>query len=80
MQMQEALVEAIAEFGSVAVHTVGAVFAAVAGTFVEMNGIQSLGMGDHVIGIWMALLGCVFLAVSYVLAGKSLQLYRQPAN
>jgi drug/metabolite transporter (DMT)-like permease len=80
MQMNEALVEMAAEFGSTAIRAVGALCATVAGVFVEMNGIQTLGTGEQVIGLWMALLGCLLLVVGYVLANETLQLLRQPAN
>lgn len=78
--MYETLVEMGAEFSSVVVRAVGAVCAASAGAIVEMNGIQTLGAGEPVIGLWMTLLGCLLLVVSYVFASETLQLLRQPTD
>ena len=78
--MDETLVEMGEEFSSIAIRAGGAVCAAIAGAFVELSGVQTLGAGEQVIGLWMALLGCVLLVVSYVLADETLQLLRQPTD
>lgn len=78
--MYETLVELLAEFGSGAVRAVGAVCAAVAGVFVELNGIQTLGTGEQLIGAWMAFFGVLLLVVGYVLARDAVGLLRRPAG
>lgn len=78
--MYETLIEVATELGPAVVRAVGAVCAAGAGIFVEMNGIQTLGTGEQVIGVWMALLGLLLLGVGYVLAGETVDSFRQSAN
>lgn len=78
--MYESLAETVVELGSIAIRAVGAFCAAAAGIFVEMNGIQTLGTGEQIIGLWMALLGCLLLVVGYVLARDAVGLFRQPAR
>jgi hypothetical protein len=78
--MDETAMELVGEFGSAAVRAVGAVLAAVAGAMVELNGIETLGAGGGMIGVWMAVLGGVLLIAGYVLARDTVALLRQPAN
>ena len=78
--MIEPVLEVATEFGSAAVRAVGATLAAVAGAFVELNGIETLGAGEQTIGLWMAVLGGVLLLVGFVLAREAVGLYRAPAN
>ena len=78
--MYETLAELLTEFGSGAVRAVGAVCATVAGIFVEMNGIRTLGTGEQLIGVWMAFFGILLLVVGYVLARDALERLRQPAT
>lgn len=78
--MIEPVLEIAAEFGSAAVRAVGATLAAVAGAFVELNGIETLGAGEQMIGLWMAVFGGVLLVAGFVLAREAVGLYRQPAN
>jgi hypothetical protein len=78
--MVETVFELATEFGSAAVRAVGAALAAIAGAFVELNGIETLGSGEGMIGLWMAVLGGVLLITGYVLARDAIDLFRQPAN
>ena len=68
----DALIELVTEAGPGGVRVVGAVVAAVSGVLVEMNGIQTLGTGEYLIGAWMAFVGCLLLVVCYVLATQTL--------
>jgi hypothetical protein len=78
--MDDTVFELVAEFGSALVRAVGAALAAVAGALVELNGIETLGSGEGMIGLWMAVLGSVLLITGYVLARDAIDLFRQPAN
>jgi hypothetical protein len=78
--MVETVFELATEFGSAAVRAVGATLAAVAGALVELNGIETLGAGEGMIGLWMAVLGGVLLIVGYVLARDAIGLFRQSAT
>ncbi|WP_256686404.1 hypothetical protein [Halococcus qingdaonensis] len=78
--MIEPVLELVAEFGSAAMRAVGATLAAVAGVFLELNGIETLGAGEQTIGLWMAVFGGVLLIAGFVLAREAVGLYRQPAN
>ncbi|HET7322718.1 MAG TPA: hypothetical protein VFJ06_00110 [Halococcus sp.] len=78
--MYDTLFEMGVEFGSTAIRALGALGAAIAGVFVEMNGIHTLGTGGQIIGLWMALFGCLLLVVGYVLARDAVELFRQPTN
>lgn len=62
--MFDTIIGTAADAGAVAVRAV----VAVAGVFVEMNGLRTLGTGDQVAGLWMAAVGCLLLAVCFVLA------------
>ena len=66
--MFEAVLGTAADVGTLVVRAVVAVVAAVAGVFVELNGLQTLGAGDQVAGTWMAAVGCLLLVVCVVLA------------
>lgn len=78
--MNDTVFELATEFGSAAVRAVGAALAAIAGAFVELNGIETLGAGEGMIGLWMAVLGGVLLIAGYVLARDAISLFRRPAN
>lgn len=66
--MFEALLGTAADAGTVVMRAVVAVVAAVAGVFVELNGLQTLGTGDQLVGTWMTAVGCLLLVVCVVLA------------
>ena len=68
----DALIELVTDVGTIGIRGVGAVVAAVAGAFVELNGIQTLGTGVDVTGLWMAFVGVLLLAVCYVLATETI--------
>lgn len=78
--MYDTLVEMTLEFGLVAGRFLGALGAAVAGVLLEMNSLQTLGTGDQTVGVWMAVLGIVFLAVGYVLAGDAARAFSRRAG
>jgi branched-subunit amino acid ABC-type transport system permease component len=78
--MDDTVFELVAEFGSALVRAVGAALAAVAGALVELNGIETLGSGERMIGLWMAVLGGVLLITGYVLARDAIGLFRRPAK
>ena len=77
--MYETLAEAATELGAVAARALGALGAAVAGFLLEVNSLQTLGTGESIIGIWMAVLGCVLLLVGYVLAGDAVRAFSRRA-
>lgn len=79
--MYETFVETTAELGAVVARALGALGAAIAGFLLEVNGIQTLGTGEQVVGLWMAALGGVLLFVGYVLAGDAVRAFgRRAAN
>ena len=67
-----ALIELAAELGPIGARAVGTVVTAVAGAFVELNGIQTLGSDGSITGAWMAFIGVLLLVACYVLANETI--------